>query len=250
MIDTGGVGQLVVAKLLERGYRVRALTRSAERAAALRGAGSEELELVAVDLRDASSLDASRAAAGVDAVVCCTGTTAFPSSRWDGGNGPEPTDYVAVRNLVAAAAAGSPALKRFVLVSSIGVKRTDRLPYIILNAFGVLKWKAAGEEALRLSGLPATVLRPGRLTDGPYTSFDLNTLLKATSGTRRAVQIATGDTLNPQATSRLVVAEAALQALLLKGTVGQAYDLGSSEGQGPGSDTASWEALFEGAKPV
>lgn len=38
------------------------------------------------------------------------------------------------------------------------------------------------------SGLPYTLLRPGRLTDGPYTSYDLNTLLKATSGTKRAVQ--------------------------------------------------------------
>ncbi|KAL5661275.1 hypothetical protein ACJX0J_028400, partial [Zea mays] len=30
---------------------------------------------------------------------------------------------------------------------------------------------------------------PGRLTDGPYTSYDLNTLLKATAGEQRAVVI-------------------------------------------------------------
>ncbi len=34
--------------------------------------------------------------------------------------------------------------------------------------------------------------RPGRLTDGPYTSYDLNTLLKATAGKRRAVVIGQG----------------------------------------------------------
>lgn len=34
--------------------------------------------------------------------------------------------------------------------------------------------------------------RPGRLTDGPYTSYDLNTLLKATAGKRRAVLIGKG----------------------------------------------------------
>lgn len=34
--------------------------------------------------------------------------------------------------------------------------------------------------------------RPGRLTDGPYTSYDLNTLLKATAGQRRAVLIGQG----------------------------------------------------------
>lgn len=37
-----------------------------------------------------------------------------------------------------------------------------------------------------------TCLRPGRLTDGPYTSYDLNTLLKATAGQRRAVLIGQG----------------------------------------------------------
>lgn len=40
--------------------------------------------------------------------------------------------------------------------------------------------------------MPFTLLRPGRLTDGPYTSYDLNTLLKATSGTKRAVQARAG----------------------------------------------------------
>ena len=34
--------------------------------------------------------------------------------------------------------------------------------------------------------------RPGRLTDGPYTSYDLNTLLRATAGQRRAVLIGQG----------------------------------------------------------
>jgi hypothetical protein len=36
------------------------------------------------------------------------------------------------------------------------------------------------------------VFRPARLTDGPYTSYDLNTLLKATAGKRRAVVIGQG----------------------------------------------------------
>ena len=49
----------------------------------------------------------------------------------------------------------------------------------IAPSTGVLKWKKAGEEALKESGLPYTIIRPGRLTDGPYTSYDLNTLLQA-----------------------------------------------------------------------
>lgn len=39
--------------------------------------------------------------------------------------------------------------------------------------------------------------RPGRLTDGPYTSYDLNTLLKATAGERRAVLIGQGTLITP-----------------------------------------------------
>lgn len=94
----------------------------------------------------------------------------------------------------------------------------------IMNLFGVLKYKKMGEDFLRDSGLPFTIIRsgttygyqiilqnanniwftdllyyddilsrPGRLTDGPYTSYDLNTLLKATAGERRAVVIGQGN---------------------------------------------------------
>ena len=105
------------------------------------------------------------------------------------------------------------------------------------------------QAALRASGLPFVILRPGRLTDGPYTSYDLNTLLRATSSERRAVQLALDDTLNPAASSRLVVAEAALQALRSDVALGKAFDVGSSEGDGgPGEDTAAWDALFAAAR--
>lgn len=55
------------------------------------------------------------------------------------------------------------------------------------------------------SGLAYTILRPGRLTDGPYTSFDLNTLLQATAGTRQDIQVAARDELNGE-TSRIALA--------------------------------------------
>lgn len=45
---------------------------------------------------------------------------------------------------------------------------------------------------LLISYLYFLLCRPGRLTDGPYTSYDLNTLLKATAGQRRAVLIGQG----------------------------------------------------------
>lgn len=252
---SGGVGQLVVASLLDRGFSVRALVRTAARGDALfadaaDARASGRLQLVPVDLRDASALAASGACAGLAAAVCATGTTAFPSGRWAGGNGPKETDCDAVRNLVSAVAQSSPDLRRFVLVSSVGVTRTGSMPYIILNLFGVLTNKALGEAALRASGLPWAVLRPGRLTDGPYTSYDLNTLLRATSKERRGVQLATGDTLSPQESSRIVVAEAAVQALSSPAALGREFDVGSFEGDGPGADAAAWDKLFADAKPA
>ena len=42
----------------------------------------------------------------------------------------------------------------------------------------MLKWKKEAERLLQSSGLPWTIVRPNRLTDGPYTSYDLNTLLQ------------------------------------------------------------------------
>lgn len=55
------------------------------------------------------------------------------------------------------------------------------------------------------SGLAYTILRPGRLTDGPYTSYDLNTLLQATAGNRQDIQVAAKDELNGE-TSRIALA--------------------------------------------
>ena len=42
---------------------------------------------------------------GAACVVACTGTTAFPSQRWNGGNTPDRVDNVAVGNMLRAAAA-------------------------------------------------------------------------------------------------------------------------------------------------
>ena len=108
--STGGVGQLVVAKLLEAGYVVRATSRNPESARALFGA-NDDLELCTADLRDAAALTASGICDGIDAVVSCTGTTAFPSARWKDGNGPENTDFVGTSNLVSAVKAQSPSCK-------------------------------------------------------------------------------------------------------------------------------------------
>ena len=60
-------------------------------------------------------------------------TAARPGRRWDGDNGPEQSDFVAVRNLLAATPRG---VKRFVLTTSAGVERQGQFPFFILNLFG------------------------------------------------------------------------------------------------------------------
>ncbi|XP_030959865.1 protein TIC 62, chloroplastic [Quercus lobata] len=241
---SGGVGQLVVASLLNRNIKSRLLVRDPEKAISLFGKQDEEtLQVIKGDTRNPEDLDPS-IFEGVTHVICCTGTTAFPSKRWDGDNTPERVDWEGVRNLVSALPSS---LKRIVLVSSIGVTKFSELPWSIMNLFGVLKFKRMGEDFLRNSGLPFTIIRPGRLTDGPYTSYDLNTLLKATAGQRRAVLIGQGDKLVGEA-SRIVVAEACIQALDMEFTEGKVYEINSVEGEGPGSDPQKWQELFKAAQ--
>jgi len=237
---TGGVGQLLCAKLLERGYTVRAMSRSEDKTKQLLGE-AQGLQVVYGDMRSQSTL--SSVVSGVDAVCCCTGTTAFPSKRWDGGNDPEQTDYVGVKNLVEVTAKEA-GLKRFVLTTSAGVERSSQFPFFILNAFGVLKYKRMGEQVLETSGLPFTIIRPGRLTDGPYTSYDLNTLLKGISGNRQSVTLSSKDDLVGE-TSRIAAAEAVLQALGCGAAENRAFSITSTEGDGPGQDPVRWKSLFE-----
>ncbi len=223
-------------------------------------------------------------------MCCCAGTTAFPTLRWLGGNDPEKNSFFGPRNLVELALQSEPGLRRFVFVSSAGVKRYDQgPPYSILNAFGVLQAKEKAEDFLTCSGLPYTIVRPGRLTDAPYvalppssqpapslppsenriaaadadlkraslrthalcwllcssyTSYDLNTLLKGESGTRKEVAMALGERLDGEA-SRAAVAEACLQSLRHPFMVNTAFSIESVVGEGPGTDDQEWIMRFK-----
>lgn len=81
---------------------------------------------------------------------------------------------------------------------------------------------------------------------GPYTSYDLNTLLKGVAGTRQSVQLSPADDQVGE-TSRIATAEAMVQALQLECAEGRAFGITSSEGAGPGTDAAAWRVLFEAA---
>ncbi|MCG6135421.1 MAG: SDR family oxidoreductase [Nostoc sp. LLA-1] len=252
---TGGVGQLVVGKLLEKNLPVRVLTRNAVKAQKM---FNHKVEIAVGDIRDGNTLAA--AMQDITYIICCTGTTAFPSARWEfdpepnlmewgkifldseyrnakAKNSPAKVDAEGVSNLVAAA---PPHVKRFVFVSSCGVLRKDQLPFSVLNGFGVLDAKQKGEEAIIDAGLPYTIIRPGRLIDGPYTSYDLNTLLQATSGGKQGVVVGKGDTLFSDA-SRIDVAAACVESLFYPSTVGQTFELVNKGVRPPVID---WEQLF------
>ncbi|WP_396611805.1 SDR family oxidoreductase [Haloferax sp. S1W] len=160
---TGKTGTHVVAALAETPFVVRALTRDADAADALRAQGADEVAVG--DLLD--SADALRAVADVDAII----STAGASLRLGDIRG-ELVDGAGLVNLVDAAAAAG--VQRFVLMSSIGVGDSKGgLPLsirAILTAGGVLSAKERSEEHLRESPISHTIVRPGALTDSPATN--------------------------------------------------------------------------------
>ena len=184
---TGGVGQLTIGKLLNHpnDFSVRTTSRDPAKAKeSISIFGQEEatrdsLEIVQLDLLQDDTTALEDAMSDVAGVVISVGTTAFPTMKWKGGNTPQAIDQEAVAR-VAYVATKAPKLKRIVLVTSVGVERTDQMPFLILNLFGVLDAKRKGEEAIIAAATASssekfdyTIIRPGRLVGGPYTNEDL-----------------------------------------------------------------------------
>lgn len=132
------------------------------------------------------------------AVVISVGTTAFPTQRWKNGNIPKAIDAEAVSR-IANLAASNDQLRRIVLLTSVGVDRTKEMPFLVLNLFGVLDAKKAGEEAVkaacRANDVSYAIIRPGRLVGGLYTNLDLANLLKIKGGATNGVTLQKGDEL-------------------------------------------------------
>jgi nucleoside-diphosphate-sugar epimerase len=141
----GRLGERIVALLLHRGHRVRALVRTEEQAAGLRTAGADA---VVGDLRG----DVEWAAEGCEAAIFAAG------ARHRGDLGA--IDAGGAAKL--AEAADRYELQRFLLASVIGADRPER------REGGVREFLAAKQHAerrlARLS-LPWTIVRFGRLTE-------------------------------------------------------------------------------------
>lgn len=159
ILVAGGHGQIALRllKLLaEQGHTARGLIRSEAQADDLRAVGAVP---VVGDLENDASLDAY--VKGADAVVFAAG--AGPGS----GDARKKTVDLggAVKLADAAVATG---VRRYVMVSSIGADN----PAAGGETMGAyLSAKAAADEYVLGTGLAATIVRPGSLTDEPGTGL-------------------------------------------------------------------------------
>ena len=155
----GGHGQIALrlAKIMsERGDEVVALIRNPDHADEVRDAGAEP---AAVDLEHASEDEVANAINGSDAVVFAAG--AGPGS---GSERKETMDYGGAVKLIAAAKQAG--VGRYVIVSSMGANPSATGD----DTFSVyLRAKGRADDAVRASGLDATVVRPGGLTNDAGT---------------------------------------------------------------------------------
>ena len=147
---TGFVGTHVVNALLREGHAVAVLARRAESA---RNRYNRPVEVVAGDVLDAGSV--ARACAGREAVVHLVGII------WE--KGAQTFDRMhreAVENVLAAARGTG--IRRFIHMSAMGSSEDSP------SSYG--RTKAAGEKAVRESGLAWTVFRPS-IIFGPGDGF-------------------------------------------------------------------------------
>lgn len=157
---SGREGLYVVRRLQAQGARFRATTRDKTEAVTRGGkelaAQLRRVHWIEADARIRSDMDA--AVQGATAVICVIGSRSI-----EGPNRAELVDYGGVRNLVDAAHAAG--VGRFVLLTAIGVTDPDH-PFNKASK-GALQWRFRGEQYLRASGVPYTIVRPAGLVNEP-----------------------------------------------------------------------------------
>ncbi|MBX3366978.1 MAG: NAD(P)H-binding protein [Phycisphaeraceae bacterium] len=167
--STGFVGRHVVAELLSRGHRVRALARDLKKAGKVL---ASHPELTIVEGQAHTSAGAAALIKGADAIVNCVGII-----RETRGGQPFEQAHVDVpKKLVDALreecrTRGMPVdAARFVQISALGVTDEDTRPG---GATRYQRSKFDGEMIVRRSGFAWTVLRPGMIhgADGEFMSM-------------------------------------------------------------------------------
>eukprot|EP00250_Pteridium_aquilinum_P035328 c9145_g1_i1 orf=57-2174(+) len=143
---SGRTGRLVVENLISKGVSVRALVRDAYKARSIQQL--KDCECIEADLYKYESV--KKAIGDCNVVICAIGARAFaldPFSTYQ-------VEYEGVLNLISAAK-NQGKVKKFVLISTIGVTYLQLVP--------LLFWKKQAELYLQRSGLDYTIVRPGGL---------------------------------------------------------------------------------------
>jgi uncharacterized protein YbjT (DUF2867 family) len=154
----GQIARLLHPMLLGAGHEPVALVRSPEQAAGLEAAG------VTARLLD---IEASDSEAFADAFEGCAAVV-FAAGGGPDGNIDRKRTVDLEGALKSIAAAQQVGIRRFVQVSAINVDEpVDEDASPVWKAY--VEAKRDADAALRESGLDWTILRPGRLTDGPGT---------------------------------------------------------------------------------
>lgn len=157
VVVAGGHGQIglrLLARLAARGDRARGLIRNPGHAEDLRAVGAEPV------VADLESADLFTAIGAADAIVFAAG--AGPGSgiprKWT-------LDFGGAARVIEVAKVNG--IGRYVIVSSMGAGHPERSEDDTFRSY--LEAKGAADAAVLASGLAATVLRPGGLTNAPGT---------------------------------------------------------------------------------
>lgn len=198
----GGHGQIALrlaGLLARRGDQAVALIRNPDHADDVRRAGAEP---AVVDLEHAAEDEIAAAVRGCDAVVFAAG--AGPGS---GAERKETMDYGGAVRL--AAAAQQAGVGRYVIISSMGADPDAPGD----DTFAVYqRAKGRADAAVLASGLDATVVRPGGLTNDPGTG-----------------RVTVGESLPSGQVTRDDVAAVLVAVLDTRSTIGRSFDLTGGE---------------------
>jgi uncharacterized protein YbjT (DUF2867 family) len=197
----GRTGRQIVERLRADGSRTaRVMSRG----------GGEDADSVRGSITDRDAV--AGAVDGTDAVVIVV-----ESSEQAGPNGPEAVHVGGVENVIATA----PADARIVLVTQIYITR----PEAFERVRDLILARGRGEQVLRASGRPHTIVRPSWLTDGP--------------GGQAAIRFEQGDTGEGEI-ARADVAAVVVAALDSDAAAGKTFELYNE----PGSPPTDWDAAF------
>jgi uncharacterized protein YbjT (DUF2867 family) len=202
---TGRTGRLIVEQLRRGAQSVRVMARRAD----------PDADTIVGSIADVG--DVRRAVGDAGAVVVIV-----ESSEDPGPNGPEEVHHRGVQNVIAATRPGS----RIVLVTQIYITR----PEMFEGARDIILARRRGEEALRASGRPYTIVRPSWLTDDP--------------GGTQAIRFEQGDRGDGRI-ARADVATVVVGALSSSRSLGKTFEIYDE----PGPPPRDWDSVFARLSP-